>query len=182
MIGFKFLEFKKSQYSYEAIEKALSEKVSEGWKVVSMHTEVSSDIKGVVVVLLQQIIPGEEETMSFQELYQKKQQELELKKIQKEIDDVDMLPAGYTLDPDRLGAAVALSQTDAMKNTGINANGAINGFLGLGAMGAVGGNNATAALNSVQTNQNQPKTGKFCTNCGALARTGKFCANCGNPI
>ena len=37
---------------------------------------------------------------------------------------------------------------------GANANGAVNGFMGLGMMGAVGGNNATAAaLNTVQASQ-----------------------------
>ncbi len=38
-----------------------------------------------------------------------------------------------------------------MKAAGANANGAVNGFMGLGMMGAVGGNNATAAaLNTAQ--------------------------------
>ena len=85
-----------------------------------------------------------------------------------------------------------------MKNAGANANGAVSGFMGLGMMGAVGGNNATAAaLNTVQANQGQPQTGFFAGQtaapagapaaagwtcaCGQTGNTGKFCGNCGAP-
>ena len=172
MTGFKILEFKKSQYCYEAIEKALSEKVSEGWKVVSMNTDVSSDIKGVIVVLLQQIIPGEEETMSYQELYTRKQQELEIKKIQREIDYLDH-PIDYGVDQKALQSFFDREQEETMGVS--NANGAVNGFMGLGMMDTPGNN--APALNYIQ-----PQTGKFCTNCGALAGKGKFCSNCGYPM
>ena len=104
----------------------------------------------------------------------------------------------YGSDQAALGAAVALGQTEAMKNAGANANGAVNGFMGLGMMGAVGGNNATAAaLNTVQANQGQPQTGFFAGQtaapagapaaagwtcaCGQTGNTGKFCGNCGQP-
>ena len=104
----------------------------------------------------------------------------------------------YGSDQAALGAAVALGQTEAMKNAGANANGAVNGFMGLGMMGAVGGNNATAAaLNTVQANQGQPQTGFFAgqtaapagapaaagwtCSCGQTGNTGKFCGNCGQP-
>ena len=103
----------------------------------------------------------------------------------------------YGQDQAALGAAVALGQTEAMKNAGANANGAVNGFMGLGMMGAVGGNNATAAaLNTVQANQGQPQTGFFAggaapaaapaaagwtCSCGQAGNTGKFCGNCGAP-
>jgi membrane protease subunit (stomatin/prohibitin family) len=103
----------------------------------------------------------------------------------------------YGQDQAALGAAVALGQTEAMKNAGANANGAVNGFMGLGMMGTVGGNNATAAaLNTVQANQGQPQTGFFAggaapaaapaaagwtCSCGQAGNTGKFCSNCGQP-
>ncbi len=104
----------------------------------------------------------------------------------------------YGQDQAALGAAVALGQTEAMKNAGANANGAVNGFMGLGMMGAVGGNNATAAaLNTVQANQGQPQTGFFAgqtaapagapaaagwtCSCGQTGNTGKFWGNCGQP-
>ena len=167
MTGFKILEFKKSQYSYDAIEKALSEKVSEGWKVVSLHTDVSTDLRGIVVVLLQQIILGEEETMSYQELYEKKQAELAIKRIQKDIDELD--------EPYATGASVRLGETPSMRAA--RTNGDINGLLGLGMSGAPSSRAVTVANNDVQ-----PQAGKFCTNCGAPIGTGKFCGSCGNPL
>ncbi len=107
----------------------------------------------------------------------------------------------YGQDQAALGAAVALGQTEAMKNAGANANGAVNGFMGLGMMGTVGGNNATAAgLGAVQQAQGQPQTGFFAgqqaapaaapaapvaagwtCSCGQTGNTGKFCGNCGKP-
>jgi membrane protease subunit (stomatin/prohibitin family) len=104
----------------------------------------------------------------------------------------------YGQDQAALGAAVALGQTEAMKNAGANANGAVTGFMGLGMMGQVGGNNATAAaLNTVQASQGQPQTGFFAgqtvapagapaaagwtCSCGQTGNTGKFCGNCGQP-
>jgi hypothetical protein len=53
MKEFKIIEFKKSKYSNEAIEKQLEEKSSEGWEVVSMNVDMSADLRGVVIVLLQ---------------------------------------------------------------------------------------------------------------------------------
>ena len=104
----------------------------------------------------------------------------------------------YGQDQAALGAAVALGQTEAMKAAGGNANGAVTGFMGLGMMGQVGGNNATAAaLNTVQASQGQPQTGFFAgqtaapvgapaaagwtCSCGQTGNTGKFCGNCGQP-
>ena len=157
MTNFKILEFKKSQYTYEAIEKDLSEKYSAGWKVISMHTDVSTDLKGIVVVLLQQIIPGEEETMSYEELIKKKEAELALKKIQKEIDNVDNNPYALSL----MGSSY---QTSALGGTSSS-----NGFFGENKRGM-----ASVAAAVMAT--------RFCTNCGAEAGKGKFCANCGNPL
>ena len=102
----------------------------------------------------------------------------------------------YGSDSAALNAQVALGQTEAMKLAGGNANGAVNGFMGMGMMGAVGGNNATAAaLNNVAQNPQQPQGGFFagaaaapqaapagwtCA-CGQAGNTGKFCSNCGQP-
>lgn len=44
---------KKSKYSNEAIEKQMEEKSSAGWEVVSMNVDMSADLRGVVIVLLQ---------------------------------------------------------------------------------------------------------------------------------
>ena len=53
MKEFKILEFKSNKSTYEEIEKILGEKSAEGWDVVSMYTDVSKDIRGMIVVLLQ---------------------------------------------------------------------------------------------------------------------------------
>ncbi len=53
MKEFKFLEFRKDKKSYEFMEKSLEEKTAEGWDVVSMTVDISTDLRGVVVVLLQ---------------------------------------------------------------------------------------------------------------------------------
>lgn len=53
MKEFKILEFKSNKTTYEEIEKILGEKSAEGWEVVSMHTDISKDIRGMIVVLLQ---------------------------------------------------------------------------------------------------------------------------------
>jgi membrane protease subunit (stomatin/prohibitin family) len=106
----------------------------------------------------------------------------------------------YGQDPGALGAAVALGQTEAMKAAGANANGAVNGFMGLGMMGAVGGNNATAAgINAAQQAPVQqggffggavqqqaapaaaPVAAGWTCACGQTGNTGKFCGNCGQP-
>ena len=106
----------------------------------------------------------------------------------------------YGQDPGALGAAVALGQTEAMKAAGANANGAVNGFMGLGMMGAVGGNQATAAaLNTAQqapvqqggffggavqqapVQQAAPVAAGWTCACGQTGNTGKFCGNCGQP-
>lgn len=55
MKEFKIIEFRK-QKTYEMVEEALAERSAEGWETVSMTVDVSSDLKGVVVVLLQREI------------------------------------------------------------------------------------------------------------------------------
>lgn len=53
---FKILEFKKHKNSYEEIEKILSQKSSEGWDVVSMDIDLSEDLRGKFMFLLQKNI------------------------------------------------------------------------------------------------------------------------------
>ncbi len=53
MKEFKILEYPKDKRSWEGLEKALAEKSAEGWEVVSLTVDVSSDIRGRTVVLLQ---------------------------------------------------------------------------------------------------------------------------------
>ena len=53
MKEFKILEFKRSKTSYEEIERILAEKTSEGWETVSMSTDMSKDIRGIILLLLQ---------------------------------------------------------------------------------------------------------------------------------
>jgi membrane protease subunit (stomatin/prohibitin family) len=118
-------------------------------------------------------------------------------KSRERIEQVDTAKL-YGQDANALAAQVALGQTEAMKAAGANANGAVNGFMGMGMMGAVGGNNATAAaLGAMQANQGQqqPQTGFFAggaaapaqaaagwtCECGQGGNTGKFCSNCGKP-
>ncbi len=53
MKEFKILEFKKKKTSYEQIEYDLAKMSAEGWDVVSMHTDISEDLTGKIIVLLQ---------------------------------------------------------------------------------------------------------------------------------
>lgn len=111
---------------------------------------------------------------------------------------------GYT-DPSMLGAYMGMGQTQAMQAAGANANGAVNGFAGLGMMGAMGGTNIAGLMQQGQQQayaqqqpymqQNaqpaapapeapapeikvQPAAGAWICECGA-ENTGNFCTNCG---
>ena len=53
MKEFKSIEFKKNKTPYEEIEKVLSDMTAKGWEVVNMTVDMSSDIRGIVIVLLQ---------------------------------------------------------------------------------------------------------------------------------
>ena len=53
MKEFKFAEFARNKKSYEEIEKALSGLSAEGWEVASMTVDISLDLRGRVVVLLE---------------------------------------------------------------------------------------------------------------------------------
>lgn len=74
---------------------------------------------------------------------------------------------------------------DVMEKAASNANGAANGFMGVGMMNMASGGMNTAvmqnAFNSNQTSQQANSESKFCPNCGT-AVNGKFCTNCGTKI
>ncbi len=53
MKEFKVLEFKKDKKDAKTIEQTLEQKTSEGWEVVSMTVDLSRDLRGIIVVLLQ---------------------------------------------------------------------------------------------------------------------------------
>ena len=53
MKEFQFLEFKKEKKSYENMEKTLADKSAEGWEIVSMTADISTDLRGIIIVLLQ---------------------------------------------------------------------------------------------------------------------------------
>ena len=53
MKEFKLIEFKKDQKEKEHIEQTLADYSAEGWEVVSMTVDLSKDLRGVVVVLMQ---------------------------------------------------------------------------------------------------------------------------------
>ena len=53
MKEFKFIEFKKNKTPYEEIEKVLSDMTAKGREAVNMTVDMSSDIRGTIIVLLQ---------------------------------------------------------------------------------------------------------------------------------
>ncbi len=105
-------------------------------------------------------------------------------------------------DPTLMASRQGTAFANAMEGAANNANGAANGFMGLGMMNMNAGNMGASSLNYLAQNQQpaqpvqpaQPapqaapatsavavapaEGAKFCTNCGQ-AVTGKFCSNCG---
>lgn len=53
MKEYRIIEFRKSQTPYEEIEKKLSELSAEGWETAGFDVDMTADIRGKVVVLLQ---------------------------------------------------------------------------------------------------------------------------------
>lgn len=97
-------------------------------------------------------------------------------------------------DPNALAAQAVLGQTQAMNTAAGNANGAVNGLMGMGmvgGMGQMGGGMNSAFQFLGQQQQAQPQAapapaaapaaaaGWTCA-CGTT-NTGKFCSNCGQP-
>ena len=72
---------------------------------------------------------------------------------------------------------------NAVVDAANNANGAANGFMGVGMMNmASGGVMGGVATNAQPAQQNQAQAGsKFCSNCGSPV-SGAFCSNCGNKV
>ena len=84
---------------------------------------------------------------------------------------------------------------DVMEKAATNANGAANGFMGLGMMNmATGGMNSAVMTNAFSNNNAQPvnqqptaapsstEGGVFCPECGTKSNGGKFCTNCGTKL
>lgn len=79
---------------------------------------------------------------------------------------------------------------NVMEKAAENANGAANGFMGVGMMNMASGgmgtgvmqnafnNNTNAAANTAASQEGA----KFCPNCGTKSNGGKFCTNCGTKL
>lgn len=84
---------------------------------------------------------------------------------------------------------------DVMETAAGNANGAANGFMGVGLMNMASGGMAAGVMGNAFGPQQQPQqqydpyaqqaapqqAGAVCSNCGATV-TGKFCSECGTPV
>ena len=79
---------------------------------------------------------------------------------------------------------------NVMEKAASNANGAANGFMGVGMMNMASNGMNTAVMNNAFSNSNTDTnntfttTGEinFCPNCGNKQSGGKFCANCGTKL
>ena len=63
MKEFRILEFRKAKHSVEEIENVLAQKSAEGWEVVSLSSDLSVDIRGAFIVLLQREKPSDGESI-----------------------------------------------------------------------------------------------------------------------
>ena len=107
----------------------------------------------------------------------------------KKIDNYELSSNSFMQQGTLTGAAA-----NAMQDAANNANGAANGFMGVGMMNMASGNMMgaamTNAMNGQGTTQNydpyangqQAQAAKFCPNCGNPAGAGKFCPNCGKEL
>lgn len=111
----------------------------------------------------------------------------------------DLQKAAVMRDPRMAAANIAAAQGDAMRDAANNESGAMNGFIGMGMAGAVGGMNAGSLFQQGQQGEGQvppsdypmdasggfgtdvpdagPKNTWTCE-CGA-SNIGKFCSECG---
>ena len=88
--------------------------------------------------------------------------------------------------PGMAAAQMAAAQADAMRTAAGNANGAMNGFMGMGLAQGAGGVGASNLFAMAQQQPQQPPmqqpqapaAGGWTCSCGAQ-NTGKFCMNCG---
>lgn len=88
----------------------------------------------------------------------------------------DMQKDAAYINPGLGAAALVGAQAQAMRDAANNANGAMNGFVGVNAAKNAGGVNANALYQQAQT------AGWACPKCGSINQ-GRFCSNCGtqNP-
>lgn len=112
-------------------------------------------------------------------------------KSRERIEQVDQSKM-FGADPNALAAQAVLGQTQAMNTAAGNANGAVNGLMGMGmvgGMGQMGGGMNSAFQFLGQQQQAQPAApapapaaapaaGGWTCACGTT-NTGKFCSNCG---
>ena len=116
----------------------------------------------------------------------------------KRIEEYDKA-AVFANNPNAVATQAILGQTEAMNTAAANANGAVNGIMGMGMVGGMSGMGgmANGAFGMLQNNQNNgggamggaavgggnpppaPQGGWTCE-CGTT-NTGKFCGNCGKP-
>ncbi|MBP5180990.1 MAG: SPFH domain-containing protein [Clostridiales bacterium] len=118
-------------------------------------------------------------------------------KSRERIEQVDQSKM-FGADPNALAAAAVLGQTEAMNTAAGNANGAVNGLMGMGmvgGMGQMGGGMNSAFQFMGQQQQAQaaqqaaPVAAAAVATAGAAGwacecgtqNTGKFCSNCGKP-
>lgn len=107
----------------------------------------------------------------------------------------------FSNDPNALAAQAVLGQTEAMKTAAGNSAGAVNGFMGMGMVGGMGGANmANNAFQFMGQGGGQPAAQQSYSPMGAGAvvgaaaataagwtcecgttNQGKFCGNCGKP-
>ena len=79
---------------------------------------------------------------------------------------------------------------NVMEAAASNANGAANGFMGVGMMNMASGGMGTAVMQNAFNNNNNNNAGtvnngegaKFCPECGTKLNGGKFCINCGAKL
>ena len=105
--------------------------------------------------------------------------------------------AVFAQNPNAVATQAILGQTAAMQSAAENANGAVNGLMGMGMVGGMsgmggmangafgmlqnnGGNGGPAPVGGGAPQGGNPPQGGWTCECGAV-NTGKFCGSCGKP-
>ena len=88
------------------------------------------------------------------------------------------------VNPFMMAGRMADAQASAMEAAANNPNGAVNGFMGMGMIGNMGGGNSAQNFYNMgvqqMAQQNTPIADSWKCVCGAT-ETGKFCSQCGAP-